>query len=77
MNKAELIDMIEKLAAKQKAAKATLKTETELKQIAHTKRYIKRIASVCDRLVFNFNMQPASAEFLENTIAEAELFLEY
>ena len=76
MTKSELITMIESLQAKQKLAKSTLRREKLIENRAHTERYIRNINSVCDRLAFNLNMLPDSAEFLENTIAEAELFLQ-
>lgn len=75
ITKEKLIESIENLKARQLAAKKTLKNETLIENRAHTARYIKNINSVCDRLAFNFNMlpDPKAAEFLESTIAEAEL----
>ena len=72
----KIIEMIEALKEKQKNAKKVLKTEKLIENRAHTERYIKNINSICDRLAFNFNMLPDSKEFLDNTIAEAELFLQ-
>lgn len=76
MNKSELIVMVEALQLKQKNAKATLKTEKLIENRAYTERYIRNINSICDRLVFNWNMLPDSQNFFENTLAEAELFLQ-
>lgn len=75
MTKDKLIQMVEALKAKQNNAKKVLKHDKLIESQANTRRYIKRIDSVCDRLCFNFNMLPDSQDFLNDTIAEAELFL--
>lgn len=75
MTKEQLITMIEALKAKQTAAKKVLKSDSLIESRARTERYIRNINSICDRLAFNFNMLPDSENFLNETIAEAELFL--
>ena len=75
MTKEKIIELIESLQAKKKAAQYAKRRQITIEQMANTDQYIDRINSVCDRLAFNFNMLPDSASFLENTIAEAELYL--
>lgn len=84
MTKQELIEMVEALTAKKKAAQGALRGDTSIQSRAHTERFIRNMGSICDRLVLNWNMsndamhecqRKQAANFLENTIAEAELFL--
>ena len=75
MTKDKLIQIVEDLKAKQKIMRKVLKNETLLESRATIERQIKNINSVCDRLVFNWNMLPASQSFFDNTVAEAELHL--
>lgn len=84
ITKDQIIEMIENLKAKRTAALRT-KAGATLEQCASVDRMARNIDSVCDRLAFNFNMSSDAAtegqqiqanDFLENTIAEAELWLQ-
>ena len=77
MNEQKLNDLLNSLKTKKKALGRIRRSEPTAESRAAIERHMKRITSVCDRLNFNFKMLPdqKAAEFLENTVAEAELFL--
>ncbi len=80
MTKGELIILIEKLQTKSRSlghVKGQLTKSREIHAREDVARMQGRIQSICQRLALNFNMlpNPQAAEFLENTIAEAELEL--
>lgn len=84
MTKDDLIVMLAELKAKRNAALRT-RDNANIEQRAHVDRIAYNLASVAERLRFNFNImndptvlpvqRQQAATFFENTVAEAELWL--